>query len=241
MQNDKTIVRFNLVEKMRGPQHAGTLLGDKAPDMRKDLGSGLDVEPDSRLVEQQKARPVQKGASNLKAPHLPAREVANLAVVTLGESDARQQFLRAQSRLAPGDAVKRCMIEQVLRDREIEIERPRLKHHAHAPKRCARLLLYIVTENPDASSLQRERAGDDRKQRTLARPVEAEQRRKFSSRYREDNIVKRLERTVAVAHALDHQRHGIRRVLKNGCLVSDGNAAYHHCFAIVMPHGNSPT
>src|SRR6516162_3044200 len=89
MQNDKVVARLNLIEKMRGPQHADALLGDEAPNMRKDLGSGLDVEPDGRLVEQQEARPVQERPRNLEPPHLPAREVANLAVVTFGKAHAR--------------------------------------------------------------------------------------------------------------------------------------------------------
>ena len=58
MQDDEIIARDDLVEQMRGPQHADALLGDKLADMGEDVGAGLDVEPDGRLVEQQKSRPM---------------------------------------------------------------------------------------------------------------------------------------------------------------------------------------
>src|SRR5271167_3179770 len=103
-------------------------------------------------------------------------------------------------------------------------------------------MLDIVTENADLSGLDAEKPGDDRKQRALAGAVQAKQGGKASSGNREAHIVERLARTVAVANPLDHQRHGSGRIVRTGCrLASDGNVGFHHWFAIVMPHGSSPT
>ena len=103
----------------------------------EDVGAGLDVETDGRLVEQQQARPVQQRAGDLQPPHLAAGEVAHLAAGAVGEPDARQHFVAAQARLAPADAVQGGVIEQVLRHREVEIERTRLEHDAEQPQRFA--------------------------------------------------------------------------------------------------------
>src|SRR5271167_699995 len=103
-------------------------------------------------------------------------------------------------------------------------------------------MLDIAAENADMSDLDAEKPGDDRKQRALAGAVKAKQRRKASSGNREAHIIEGLARTVAVANPLDHQRHGSGRIVTTSCrLVSDGNVGIHHWFAIVMPHGSSPT
>ena len=54
------------------------------------------------------------------------------------------------------DAVQCRMIEQVLRDGEIEVQRARLKHHAHAAQRLAGLALDIMAENADTPGLHAE-------------------------------------------------------------------------------------
>ena len=52
VQNDEVVARFDLVEKVRGPQHAYALLDDEPLHVAEDLGSRLDVQPDRRLIEQ---------------------------------------------------------------------------------------------------------------------------------------------------------------------------------------------
>ena len=88
----------------------------------------------------------------------------------------------AQARFAPADAVQGGVIEQVLRHREIEIERARLEHHAEQPQRFARRTADVVAENADAPGLDAEQPRDQREQRALAGAVEAEQRREACRR-----------------------------------------------------------
>ena len=85
VQNDEVIARFDLVEKVRGPQHADALLNDELPHMAENLGSRLDVQSNRCLVEQEKTRPVHKCPGDFQSPHLPAGKIAHLAAGTVGK------------------------------------------------------------------------------------------------------------------------------------------------------------
>ena len=80
---------------------------------------------------------MQQRPRDLQPPHLATREVAHLASGAVGKADAGQHLVAPQTRITPADAVKGGMIKQVLRHREIEIERARLKHDAEQPQRFA--------------------------------------------------------------------------------------------------------
>ena len=95
----------------------------------------------------------------------------------------------AQRASAPADAVQGGVIEQVLRHREIEIERARLEHDAEQPQRLAGRAADVVAENADASVLDAEQPRDQREQRALAGAVEAEQRGEARRRHREVDVV----------------------------------------------------
>ena len=64
--------------------------------------------------------------------------------------------LPLRTALAPGDAVQGRVIEQVLRHREIEVERARLEHHARKWQCFAGACADIVAENADPSVLNAE-------------------------------------------------------------------------------------
>ena len=83
---------------MRRPQHADALFGDELADVVEDVGAGLDVEADGRLVEQQQARAMQQRARDFQPPHLAAREVAHLAAGAVGKADPRQHLVGCASR-----------------------------------------------------------------------------------------------------------------------------------------------
>ncbi len=70
--------------------------------------------------------------------------------------------------------MQRRMIRQVLHDRQIEIERPRLEHDAKPAQCLGGRAVYVESENTDRALLRREEAGDQGKQRTFAGAVEAE-------------------------------------------------------------------
>ena len=99
MQHHEVIAGYDLVEQMGRPQHADVLFGHQLPDMVKDVGARLDIQPDGRLVQQQQARPMQQFAGNFQPSHLAAREVANLAAGTIGEPEARQHLVAALTRI----------------------------------------------------------------------------------------------------------------------------------------------
>ena len=71
-----------------------------------------------------------------------------------------EQFARARPRLATVDAVQCGVILKILRDRQIEVERTRLEHHAHAPQRLAGIAPDVVTEDADVSGLHAEQPRD---------------------------------------------------------------------------------
>src|SRR6185437_5613168 len=79
VQDDEIVARHDLVEQVRSPQHTDSLVRDELPHMAENVGARLDIEADGGLVEQQEARPMQKGAGDLEPPHLAAGEIAHLA------------------------------------------------------------------------------------------------------------------------------------------------------------------
>ena len=117
---------------------------------------------------------------------------------------------RAQACLAPVDAVQRGMIEQVLRDREIEVERARLEHHAQAAQCLAGVAADVVAEDADMPGLHAEQPRDQREQRALAGAVEAEQGGEARRRDRKTDVVERPAGAVGMADAFDRQRGAAR-------------------------------
>src|SRR5436190_9885272 len=96
---------------------------------------------------------MQQRAGNFDLPHLPAREVAYFVMRALRQRDALQQLIGAGTGLPLADAVQGGVIEQILNDREIEIEGARLKHHADRTQSLARCTHNVMTENPDVAAL----------------------------------------------------------------------------------------
>src|SRR4051812_33752988 len=238
VQDHQLVARRDLVEQMRGPEHADALFGNQPPHMTENVGARLDVEADRRLVEQQQARPVQQRPRDLEPPHLTAREVAHLAARAVGKPDPCEFVAGAPARLAGIDAVQGGVILQVLRDREIEVEGTRLEHHAHSTQRLAGITPDVITEHGDLSVLYAEQPGDEGEQRALAGAVEPEQRRKTCRRHGETDIVQCFASAIGMADALDRQCGSA----KAGCRVAgNGSVGLCHCFAIVIPQGSSPT
>ena len=102
--------------------------------MLQDVGARIDVETDGRLVQQQQTRLVQQGSRDLHAPHLAARELGDAFVQAVGEIDSRRgRRAVAPSASLAADAMQRRVIDEVLLDRNIDIERSRLEHDAKLP------------------------------------------------------------------------------------------------------------
>src|SRR4051812_41632945 len=102
-------------------------------------------------------------------------------------------------RLDRADPVQRRVVAQVLHDREIEIERPRLEYDAELAQRSAGLAFHIMAEYADATRENRIEPRDQGEERAFPRTIEAEQSHKRSGLNGERHIIERLPQPVSVA------------------------------------------
>src|SRR4051794_38577039 len=153
--------------------------------------------------------------------------------------------MTARACFAPRDAVQRGVIKQILPDREVEIERAWLEHHAEQPERFARRNADVMAENADAPALNPEKPRDQREQCALAGAVKAKQRREARRRNGEVDVDEGAPRAVGVADAVDRQRGYFGSIMPGieipRNVAGDGSVGGGHCCAIVMPQGSSPT
>ena len=163
-------------------------------------------------------RLMQQRAGDLDAARLAAGKVAHLLARPVGEADELQRPLGALARLATANAVQRAVIEQVLPQRQIEIQRPALKDDAEALQRRRGAAPDVVTEYADLAGDVVVEAGDQREQRRLAGAVEAQQHDEAATRNLERHIVESEILTEGVADILDDERG--RASVRSDC-VSD--------------------
>ena len=206
MQHDNRIVGCDLIEQVGCPQHGDATLADQRANMAQDGGARRDIQPDRRFVQHQNARAMQQSAGDLDPPHLAARQSAHRILGAVGQFDLLQCGKCALARLAPADAVQRGVIEQIVHDGDVEIERARLKHHAQQTQRPARLTRYAMTEHLDRSVPRVVEPRDQREQRGLAGAVQAEQRGKARLRHGQADVLQCLARSVGVADVVHSER-----------------------------------
>ena len=149
---------------------------------------------------------MQQRAGDLDAPCLSARKVAHLLAGAVGEADELQSTLRALAGFATANAVQRAVIEQVLPQRQVEIQRPALKHDAEALQRCRGAAPDVVPENADLAGDVVVEAGDQREQRRLAGAVEAQEHDEAATRNLERHVVESEILTEGVTDVLDDER-----------------------------------
>ena len=125
--------------------------------------------------------PVQQRAGDLGAallaagqPRDPAAHAARRGRPARATSAAR---VRASAR---GQAVQRRVVGEVLRDRQVGVERPALEHHAHLGERRPGRAAQVVAEDLDAAGDVVVEPGDQREQRGLAGAVHPEQRHELA-------------------------------------------------------------
>ncbi len=175
VQHDDLVVGTDLVDEMRGPQHADAILRHEAAGQRQNVGPRLDVEPRGRLVEQHEAGFVQERAGDLDPPRLAARELADAVFQPVGKPHPSDEGAGAGAGLARGHALQRALIQHVLLDAEVGVERAALEHDAEFGERRAALPRHVVPEDADRARPAGVEMGDDGKERALARAVQAEQ------------------------------------------------------------------
>src|ERR1700691_1515007 len=173
-------------------------------------------------------------AGDLHPAHLAAGKLSHAILGAVGEADALKQRAAPSARIGAGDAMQRRLIAEVLIDGEVEIERAALKDDADPGERGAALTADVEAEHADGAAAGGVEVSDDRKQRALARAVEADQYGESRRRDLEAHIVERLAGAVGVRNMLDRKRRRERRGL-------GGRRAPVHCLVIPTPQGEEPT
>ena len=130
-----------------------------------------------------RSRPAASGRPTVCAPRPCARSARSISCSAACARCAR---------LAPADAVQRGVIEQIVHDGDVEIERARLEHHAQQAQRLARLARHAMAEHVDRSVLRVVEPRDQREQRGLAGAVQAEQRGEARLRHGQADVLQCL-------------------------------------------------
>ena len=131
---------------------------------------------------------------------------------------------------ARAHVVQRALIEHVLLDAEIGVERAALEDDAELGERRAALPCHVMAKNADGARPAGVAMGDDGKERALARAVEAEQNRERRGRDRKTHVVEGLPGAIGVRDMLDGERSRRER------RVSEGRVRV-HCLVIATPQG----
>jgi hypothetical protein len=193
---------------MGGPEHAEAILAGQRADAGENVGAGGDIQADGGLVEQQEARPVKQRPGDLNPALLAAGEIADLLAGAVGEPRALQLDPGTLAPEPGGQPVEAGVIGEVLADGKLQVERARLEHDAEPAQRLGRLAADVIAEHGDAAGATVVEPGDQRKQRRLARAVQAEQGAEAPLPDAEAHIVKGPAR----AEGMRDMRHAERRL-----------------------------
>src|SRR5713226_8408405 len=118
---------------MSGEEECHLELLFQHPDVFPDRGPGLDVEPESGLVEEEQLRVVDEATGQLQPPAHPPGERLDLAMRGVLELDELQELLGVGLRVAARKAVKVCAEEYVLVPRHVLVGCVFLRHYPDVP------------------------------------------------------------------------------------------------------------
>jgi hypothetical protein len=114
-------------------------------------------------------------------------------------------------------AVQGAVVEQVLLDREVEIEGRLLEHDPHLPQALQHLLADVHAEDADCSLGLSIEAGCEREQRGFPSAIQPKQYRKVPRRDRKRNVFQHPARPKTVSEPFDDQgRHIAHESLTGG-------------------------
>ena len=144
-------------------------------DQRPELLAHLRIEPDGRLVEEHEPGPVDERARDQQPPPHPAGELVDAGVAPV---DELRQLERALDRIAPlgaADPVEVREDEQVLLDRERDVEVVELRRDAELRPRLLRLVRELEAEQLELALVGDRLRGQEPHRRRLAGAVRPEQ------------------------------------------------------------------
>ena len=148
---------------------------------------------------------MHQGSGDLGSAGLTARQVPNPIVDSFGKPDPFQQRGGTFLCIALGDSMKRCVINEILADRQIGVESSGLEHDSDLGKGLGWLLTHVTTEDPDGTGPAVVQSCDDCKKRRFAGSVGAKESHETALRDAERDILQNLPRPKPMAHALDVQ------------------------------------
>jgi hypothetical protein len=115
-----------------------------------------------------------------------------------------------------GNPLQAGGVQEVLHDRDVEIDGALLEHHAELGEGAARVLSHLRAEDADAAGTIAVQPGDQVEQRGLAGAVLAEQHGEAAGRDHEAHAIQRLALAETVRQALDLKgRHGRARLSRS--------------------------
>ena len=139
VQQHDMVVAGDLIDQVRGPEHAhAPLLDEGAHDGEHALARG-DIEADSRLVQHKAGRIVQQRPGDFDAPRLATGQRPRFVVGTFRKADLRERIDRPAVALAPADALQGGMIGEVLQHAQIAVETAALEYDTKLLQRCGRV------------------------------------------------------------------------------------------------------
>ena len=149
---------------------------------------------------------MHEGACDLDAAHLPSGESADLFVESIAEVGLGERRLGPLARLGATDAMQRRVIDEVLFDGDVEVERTRLEDDAEFCKRAARRQRHVGAVDLDAALAGGVEARHQRKERRFAGPVEADQHSERGRRDFKGHVVEGFSRAIPMTDIRNFQR-----------------------------------
>eukprot|EP00163_Fabomonas_tropica_P015729 TRINITY_DN28563_c0_g1_i1.p2 TRINITY_DN28563_c0_g1~~TRINITY_DN28563_c0_g1_i1.p2 ORF type:complete len:122 (-),score=4.57 TRINITY_DN28563_c0_g1_i1:113-478(-) len=117
--------------------------------MRDQIRPRLRIQPHRRLIQQQDLGPVHQSTGNFQPPPMPAVEIAHPLRTAFDHRQSVQRLRGGQFGGASGDPVQTREIQHVAPDRQIQVERRLLKHHAHARQGLERRVAHVISRDLD--------------------------------------------------------------------------------------------
>src|ERR1035441_4253147 len=166
---------LRLLQVMRGEEQGCAIVGPQIDQMFPNSVARNRIQADRRLIEEQHARPVQRGLGDFQAADHAARVVAYQAAAVGGQTHELQCLGDPRLLLATRQVVELGEDQQVLIPGERTVHRDRLRHIADSAANVHRLGVYGETRHARFARGGWQQRGEHLDRGGLAGPVGAEQ------------------------------------------------------------------